>query len=108
MSLSLSEQQDLRIIVEAFYGKHNTASWKMNEELVSVVTKMLNSSKTCSKAFDFVPRPGVYLTPKDVGKELRRMAKRVMQAGGANYALCEIFVARNMRPEAEKAGQGIP
>jgi hypothetical protein len=106
--LSMAEQQDLRTIVEAFYGKHHTAGWQMNEELLSVVTEMLKESKVCSKAFDFVPRPGIYLSPNDVRKELQRMAKRVLQGGGANYLYCEIFVARNFRTSAESAGQVIP
>lgn len=107
-TLSLSEQQDLRTVVEAFYGKQHTANWEMNEELLGVVTKMLNESKTCSQAFDFVPRPNACFTPKDVLKELARMAKRVLTGGGASYAYCTIFVAQNMRPDAEKAGQAIP
>ncbi len=107
-TLSPAEQQDLRTVAEAFYGKNHTAGWEMNEELLGVVTKMLNESKICSIAFDFVPRPGIYLTPNDVRKELQRMAKRVLLGGGASYAYCEIIVAQNLRPDAEKAGQGIP
>ncbi len=105
-TLSPSEQQDLRTVVEAFYSKALTAHWEMNEELLGVVTNMLNESKTCSTAFDFVPRPGVYLTPNDVKKELQRMAKRVLLGGGLNYWLCNEVVSLKSKQAADLAGQG--
>ena len=35
--LTLTEQQHLRQIVEAFWGASNTAHWEMNEALLGVV-----------------------------------------------------------------------
>jgi hypothetical protein len=58
-TLSPTEQQDLRTVVEALFSKHMTAHWEMNEALLGVVTDLLKESKICSNAFDFVPRPGV-------------------------------------------------
>jgi hypothetical protein len=108
MPLSLLEQQNLRIIVEAFFGKQDTAHWEMNEELLDVVTKMIAASKSCSEAMDFVPRPGGYLSPDDVRKELARIAKRVILGGGASYWICENIVAWQWKQTADAAGQGAP
>jgi len=37
--LTQSEQQNLRIIVEGFFGKTNTAHWEMNEDLLKSLQK---------------------------------------------------------------------
>ena len=104
--MSLSEQQYLRIEVETIFGRQYTAHWEMNEELPGVVTKMLNSSKSCSKAMDFVPKPSVYLSPNDIRKELSRMSKRISLRGGASYWICENVVAWKWKQAADVAGQG--
>lgn len=103
--LSLQEQQNLRIIVESFFGKPNTAHWEMNEELLKVITQMIQADQNCSEAMDFVPRPGVYLRPKDVLKELGRMAKRVA-SGDKSYVTCKQAVAAKWRTAAEIAALG--
>ncbi len=105
-SLSPSEQQDLRKVVEAFFGKTDTANWEMNEELLNVITKMINESKSCSEAMDFVPRPGVYLNPRAVQKELARMAKRVLTRD-SSYWICNVFVAYQWKREAQLAAYGL-
>jgi hypothetical protein len=105
-TLSPSEQQDLRTVVEALYSKHMTAHWEMNEALLGVVTELLKESKICSEAFDLVPRPGVYLNPDDVRKELQRMAKRVLQGGGLNYLYCINVASLKFKQTADMAGQG--
>lgn len=106
MSLSESEQQDLRIIAEKMWGKSLTSHWEMNDALLEVVTDMIRKSKFCANAMDFVPRPGVFLSPDDVRKELKRIAKRVLH-GGASYAICESTVAWGKKQEADLAGQGL-
>lgn len=106
MPLSLSEQQDLRTIAEKFWSPALTAHWEMNDQLLGVVTDMINKNDFCARAMDFVPRPGAYLSPNDVRKELQRIAKRV-QAGGASYVICETFVAWGRKQEADAAGQGL-
>jgi len=106
MALSLSEQQDLRIVVETIFGRQYTAHWEMNEELPGVVTQMLKSSKSCSKAMDFVPRPSGYLSPNDIRKELSRMAKQIALRGGASYWICENVVAWKWKQASDAAGQG--
>ena len=88
--LTLTEQQHLRQIVEAFWGASNTAHWEMNEALLGVVVKMLHEDQNCSKAMDSVPRPGVYLNLDDVRKELERMAKRLLTKG-PSYWICQQF-----------------
>lgn len=105
-SLNLSEQQNLRKVIEAFFGKVDTAHWEMNDELLKVMTTMINESKSCSEAIDFVPRPGVYLSPKDVQKELARMAKRVLTRD-SSYWICNVFVAYQWKREAQIAAQGL-
>lgn len=107
MALTLSEQQDLRIVVETIFGRQHTAHWEMNEELFGVVTQMLTASESCSKAMDFVPGPGVYLSPNDVRKELSRMAKRLALRGGASYWICENVVAWKWKQAADAAGQSV-
>lgn len=104
--LNISDQQNLRTIVEAFFGKSNTAHWEMNDQLLEVVTKMVQADKTCSEAMDFVPRPGMYLTPKDLLKELGKMAKRVL-SGDKSYETCKTAVAYKWRTAADLAAQGL-
>lgn len=104
--LTMTEQQNLRIIVEAFFGKQNTAHWEMNEALLNVITKMMQADQSCSEAMDFVPRPGGYLGPKDVLKELERIAKRIL-SGDKSYVTCKTAVAYKWRTEAEMAAQGL-
>lgn len=105
--LSLSEQNDLRIVVESFFGKAYTAHWEMNEELLKVVTKMIKESEACSEAMDFVPRPRAYLTFMDVKKELERMARSLLARRGASYWVCNLVSTYQWKMEAEIAGQGV-
>ena len=107
MGLTASEQEDLRIIVEGFFGKQHTAAWAMNDDLLGVVTKMIQTEKSCSTAMDFVPRPGVYLKPDDVRKELKRIAQRVILGGGPSYWVCTVVVKYNWLQDADRAGQGV-
>jgi len=102
-SLSLSEQQDLRTTVEGYFGKHNTAHWEMNSELMEVARQMRAAEQSCSTAMDFVPKPGSYLTPKDVLKEVKNMAKRALQGGDSTYLICRAGVIRNWHSVAEIA-----
>ena len=102
-TLSLSEQQDLRTTVEGYFGKHNTAHWEMNSDLMEVVRQMRAAEQSCSTAMDFVPRPGSYLTPKDVVDEVKKMAKRALQGGDSTYLICKAGVIRNWRSAAENA-----
>ncbi|ABB30522.1 hypothetical protein Gmet_0277 [Geobacter metallireducens GS-15] len=106
MALADTEKHDLRVIVEGFWGKHETASWEMNEELVAVLPKMISEVKSCSQAMDFVPRPGVYLNPKDVQRELRKMARRVKEKG-TSYWVCMLMGATNWKTEAARVAQGL-
>ena len=102
----MTEQQNLRIVVEAFFGRPNTTHWEMNEALMTVVSKMLLSNELCSEAMDYVPRPGAYLNLKAVAKELARIATRISH-GDKSYEICKSAVARNWRTEAEIAASGL-
>lgn len=105
-NLTLYDQNNLRTVVEYFFGKQNTLHWNMNESLLLLITTMLNESRTCSEAMDFVPRPGVYLSPNDVKKELKRMAERAKNKNNSYY-ICNIFVVRQYRTKAELAACGL-
>ncbi len=107
MPLTASEQEDLKTIVDGFFGKHHTTSWTMNDDLLDVVAKMIQTEKSCSIAMDFVPRPGVYLNPNDVRKELKRIAQRVLIGGGPSYWVCSVVVKYNWLQDADRAGQGV-
>lgn len=102
-TLSLSEQQDLRTTVEGYFGKHNTAHWEMNSNLMEVVRQMRAAEQSCSTAMDFVPRPGSYLAPKAVVEEVKKMAKRALQGGNSTYLICRAGVIRNWHSVAEDA-----
>lgn len=106
MALTDSEQKDLRTIVEAFWGKVETVNWEMNEELLGVISKMTSEVKSCSKAMDFVPRPGVYLSPSDVRRELQKMAQRVKERG-SSYWVCMLVGVTNWKTEAARVAQGL-
>lgn len=105
-NLTLCEQNNLRTVVEYFFGKQNTLHWNMSESLLLLITNMLNESKTCSEAMDYVPRPGVYLSPNDVKKELKRMAERAKTKNNSYY-FCNLIVARQYRSKAELAAHGL-
>jgi|GEM_PF-764135 len=102
-NLSLSDQQNLCTTVEGYFGKHNTAHWEMNSELMEVVRQMRAAEQSCSTAMDFVPRPRSYLSPKDVVEEVKNMAKRALQGGDSTYLICKAGVIRNWRSVAETA-----
>lgn len=106
MALTHSEQQDLRSIVQSFWGKSETINWEMNEELLAVITKMMSEVQSCSTAMDFVPQPGVYLSPADVRRELRKMARRVKERG-SSYWVCMLMGATTWKTEAARSAQGL-
>ena len=104
MELTESEQKDLRIILDGFYGRE-VAHWKMNKGTLEATAQMLAGIKECSISMDYVPRPGI--VDKDhFRRQLRNIARRVANQG-ADYKICHIPAARNWKSRIYIAGERL-
>lgn len=103
MPLTQEEQDNLRTIAVAFFGEE-ASTWMMNDGMLEVITKVLNESRQCSAAMDYVPRPGI-VDRNYLRRQLVQLAKR-LTTRDKDYYICRLAVQRSWRTEAQMVGMG--
>ena len=64
----LSDNHDLRSIIEGYFGKHTTEHWEMNSVLIEFVSHMRAAEQTCSTV---LAECRSHLPPKDSTEEAK-------------------------------------
>jgi hypothetical protein len=104
MELSEMEKDDLRIILEGWFGAGVVAGWEMNEKVLNVLAEALSKVRTCSRLVDALPRP-MGVPDKDyVRRQLRGIARRARDNDGI-YLMCSDAVRWGYRSQFENAGR---
>ncbi|MBB1419686.1 hypothetical protein H5200_18205 [Pseudoalteromonas sp. SG43-7] len=63
------DDKDVKKILEVFFSKGTASQIEINDKVIELVWEMLASSKECTKAMHFVPRPqGLAASPMYVAK----------------------------------------
>ncbi len=74
--LTESEQKNLRIVLVHIFGSEATG-WPMNKNTLRATGEMLEGSRRCSDAMDYVPRPAGYTSGVSyLRKQLEDLARR--------------------------------
>ncbi|OOG23540.1 hypothetical protein B1C78_11025 [Thioalkalivibrio denitrificans] len=104
MDLSEMEKDDLRVILEGWFGASVVAGWEMNERVLDVFVEVVSRVRTCSRLIDTLPRP-MGIPDKDyVRRQLRGIARRARNDDGV-YLMCSDAVRWGYRSRFENAGR---
>jgi len=107
MAVPESAKEDVKIILNGFYGHDFADRININKKVVEVVSEMILSAESCSRSIDLVPRPaGVKPALAWVFRQLANMARRVVNNDGV-YIMCKNEVARQYRRHIEQASMGF-
>ena len=77
----------------------------INENVIEEVEKLLAEAMKCSKAMDFVPRPGIP-SLSYIRNQLAAIVLRVIR-NDKIYDICKVNAANNFRSAIEIASLGI-
>lgn len=97
MELTETEVKDARIIMVYFWGQQ-ASNWNVTPKTLNVIGKIMTEASTCSRAMDFVPRPGMPLNAGYVRKQLKDIVRRIRGNSGM-YAICKSTIARTYKTE---------
>ncbi len=106
MELSSSEADDLRTILEGWYGVETVSNWEMNERVLEVLADAIGRVKTCSRLMDYVPRPMAIPGRGYVRRQLSGIARRARNQDEI-YLICREALRYGFRGAFERAGQGV-
>ena len=99
---------DVKKILEVFLGKGAASQVSINDKVIELTWDMLASSKECSKAMNFEPRPqGLAATPAYIAKELAGIAYRLSSNKDAIYHVCKVAAEAGYSSRIKLAGMGL-
>jgi hypothetical protein len=105
MELSESDKDDLRLILEDWYGAATVSQWRMSAALLEILEEAITGLEVCSKAMNFVPRP---MARPDgyVRRQLANIARRARNSD-AQYLVCRDAARHRYRSRFELTGRGL-
>ena len=104
----MSDKDIVQEVIDAFYkeaGFQHGWNGNVNENVAYVFGKMLSSSRDCSAALNWVPRPTGRTTIKWIVKHLGRSFIREIK--GKRYFICSQRAVYNFKSELEMASMGL-
>ena len=88
--LTEREQKNLRTILVHIFG-NEAFSWQMNKNTLKATGKMLDATRSCSDAMDYVPRPVGFMPDLSyLLKQLEDLARRA-RAHDQMYWTCKMI-----------------
>lgn len=104
----MNDKEIVREVIDAFFkeaGFQHGWNGAINEKVAEIFGKMLEASRDCSAALNWVPRPSGRATIKWIARNLGRSFIRDIQ--GKRYFICSQRVVYNFKRELDMAAQGI-
>lgn len=87
-AITEQEKKDIRAFLVTIYGEQ-ARKWDINFRVLELFGELLQSSDTCSKYMDSVPRPYYFgNTIKWASKQVRQAIVRHLKKGGKQYLVC--------------------
>lgn len=105
MELTDRDIDSAKKILAYFWGQ-SAADWKVNKEVLDVLSEMLTCEGKCSKAMDLVPRPGFRINASYLRRQLAGIARRLAFDGRSYYA-CKVAVAYKYKERVKIASEGL-
>ncbi|MCP1676540.1 hypothetical protein J2T57_003701 [Natronocella acetinitrilica] len=106
MELTETEEQQLRTVLEGWFGASVVDNWTMNIRLLDVLAEALSRLSVCSEMMDRVPRPMGTPDRGYIRRQLAGMARRARNQDAA-YLICRDALRYGYRGAFELAGQGL-
>lgn len=101
------EKQDFSEFLSTIYGPQAN-SWNINLKVLELFGELLQSSESCSRYMDMVPRPFVAGNViKWASKQARGAIIRHLKNGGKHYLVCLRAAGARMKPQFYLASQGL-
>lgn len=87
-TISEQEKNDFREFLSVIYGKQ-AKKWNINLKVLELFGRLLQSSESCSRYMDWVPRPFIAGNViRWASRQARNAIIRHIKNGGRHYLLC--------------------
>lgn len=104
--LTEREEKNLKLILVHIFGSE-AASWPMNKDTLRATGNMLEGSRRCSDAMDYVPRPAGFMPGVSyLRKQLEDLARRARQHDQL-YEACKRGAKIKWKSTIYNAAQGL-
>ncbi len=105
--LTEQEKIDFKGFLATIYGPQ-VNNWNVNIKVLELFGELLQSSESCSRYMDIVPRPFVVGNVIQWGsKQVRNLIIRHLKNGGEHYLICLRAAGARMKPRFILASQGL-
>lgn len=105
--LTEQEIKDFREFLSTIYGPQAN-SWNINLKVLELFGDLVQSSESCSRYMDMVPRPFVAGSViKWTSRQARGAIMRHLKNGGKHYLLCLRAAGARMKSQFYLASQGF-
>lgn len=100
------EKADFRDILSIIFGPQ-AEKWQINLAVLELLGELMQSSDSCSRYMDMVPRPfaGGNVS-RWASKQFREAIVRQLKNGGTHYLLCLRAIGLKMKSRFHLASQG--
>jgi len=101
------EKEEFQNFISAIYGPQ-AMSWEINLKVSEIFGELIQSSDTCSRYMDTVPRPFIAGSAIKWGsKQARNAVIRHLKNGGKHYLICLRATGLSRRTDIEMASKGF-
>ena len=107
-SLTQEEKDQMRTILSKWYGAQ-VREWSMTEKVYLELVEIIQKSRECTEAMDFVPRPLIVGNPLGwLKKEIRNAVLRFLtEKSNEYYVSCMYAVALGRKTAIWMASRGM-
>lgn len=106
-TITEQEKNKFREFLSVIYS-HQTKSWNINISVLELFGQLIQSSESCSRYMDMVPRPFVVGNVIQwASKQARNAIIRHLKNGGKHYLICLRVAGLRLKPKFILASQGL-
>ncbi|MCF6250412.1 MAG: hypothetical protein L3J75_03960 [Methylococcaceae bacterium] len=101
------EKKEFQAFLSVIYGDQ-VLKWDINLKVLELFGKLLQTSDSCSRYMDLVPRPFYFGNAIEwVSKQARNAVIRHLKNGGEHYLICLRVTGLSMKTEFIMASRGL-
>lgn len=105
--LTEQEKNEFREFLSIIYG-NQARSWNINLKVLKLFGELIQSSESCSRYMDMVPRPFIVGNViKWASKQARDAVIRHLKNGGKHYLVCLRAAGLGLKTDFLMASQGL-
>ncbi len=101
------EKKEFQEFLSTIYGKQ-ALTWDINLKVLELFGKLIQTSDSCSRYMDLIPRPFYFgSATKWVSKQARNAIIRHLKNGGKHYLICLKVSGLHMKTDFIMASRGL-